>query len=170
MSKTYVFEFMGTKEDFLNRLNVLFTHNITYSGIRYYYFSDYIIKIMDNEIHFGVERGGHSGGYWFIPTMAEFDDRIEFCGSIRYVGPEDNRYIGPEDNRGRIGKAIDHIGEFLLFILLLPIFLILKLYTFVEWIIRKIGNRPKPPIPTTEDRLLNLMETHLNCVRKHLTQ
>ena len=120
MLKTYVFEFMGTKEDFLNRLNVLFAHNITYSGIRYYYFSDYIIKIMDNEIHFGVERGGHSGGYWFIPTIAEFDDRIEFCGNIRY--------IGPEGNRGRISKAIDHIGEFLFFILLFPVLLIVKLF------------------------------------------
>ena len=31
-------------------------------GNKFYYFDDYIVKIVDNTIHFGVERCGHSGG------------------------------------------------------------------------------------------------------------
>lgn len=156
MSKEYVFEFPGTKKDFLNILNRSPNHDY-YSG-NYFYFNDYIVKLMDNEIHFGVERGGHSGGYWFIPTITEFSDRIEFRGTIRY--------IGPDNNRGPIKKAIDGIGDFLLLILVLPIVLIFKLYTLIEWAIRKICNRPKPKAKTTEERLFNLMEGYFGCVRK----
>lgn len=156
MSKEYVFEFSGTKEDFLNILNS-FPNYAYYSG-KFFYFDDYIVELIDNEIHFGVERGGHSGGYWFIPTITEFSDRIEFRGTIRY--------IGPGNNRGTIKKTIDGIGEFLLLILILPIVLIFKLYTFIEWVIRKICNCPKPKAKTTEERLFDLMEDYFGCVGK----
>lgn len=156
MSKEYIFEFSGTKEEFLNILNRSPKYDY-YSGY-YFYFNDYIVKLIDNEIHFGVERGGHSGGYWFIPTITEFSDRIEFRGSIRY--------IGPGDNQDPIKKAIDSIGEFLLLILLLPIALIFKFYTLIEWVFRKICNRPKPKAETTEERLFKLMVGYFGCVRK----
>ena len=132
MSKEYVFDFSGTKEDFLNILKGS-KHDYA-SGD--YYLGDYRVKFKDDEIHFGVERGGHSGGYWFIPTITEFDDRIEFRGTIRC--------IDPSNNRGAIRKTIDSIGVFLFFILISPIVLILKLYTLAEWIVRKMRNCPKP--------------------------
>jgi hypothetical protein len=72
---------------FLNNLN-RFEHNESYSGNKFYYFDDYIVKLVGDDIHFGVARGGHSGGYWFIPTITSFDNRIEFRGSIRYIGPD----------------------------------------------------------------------------------
>lgn len=151
MSKKYTFEFKGTKEMFLNILNQ-FPNN---DG-KFYYFNDYIVKIIGDEIHFGVERGGHSGGYWYVPSITERDGRIKFCGTVKY--------IGPDADRGKIKKVIDGIGDFLLFILILPIILIFKLYTIVEWCVRKVCKRTKPKEKTTEDKLYDLMENHLNCI------
>ena len=155
MSKEYVFEFPGTKEDFLNSLN-RFSHNASYSSGTFYYFDDYIVKLVGEEIHFGVARGGHSGGYWFVPTITVSDEKMEFRGEIRY--------IGPDDTCSSVKKAIDRVGEFLLFILLLPIVLIIRIYIFMEWLIRKIFNRPKLKGKTNEERLVDLMENYFGCV------
>ena len=158
MSKEYVFEFPGTKEDFLNCLN-RFSHNASYSSGTFYYFDDYIVKLVGDEIHFGVARGGHSGGYWFVPTITDLGEKMEFRGEIQYIGPS-------SENRGAFKKAIDGIGEFLLLILILPIALAIRIYMFMEWLIRKIFNHPKPKEKTNEERLFDLMENYFGCVGK----
>lgn len=157
MVKEYVFEFSGTKEDFLNGLN-RFSHDTSYSGDTFYYFHDYIIKKIGDEIHFGVARGGHSSGYWFIPTITDLGDRLELRGEIQY--------IGPNHDRSTFRKTIDGISEFLLLVLLLPIVLVIRGYMFAEWLVRKICNRPKPKEKTNEERLLDLMENYCGCVSK----
>ena len=157
MSKKYIFEFPGTREDLLNRLN-RFNHSASYSRGTLYYLDDYIVELIGEEIRFGVARGSHSGGYWFVPTITDFGDRLEFHGKIRY--------IGPNGNRGFFRKAIDRVGDFLLLILLLPIVLIIRGYMFMEWLARKIFNRPKSKEKTNEERLFDLMENYFGCVRK----
>ena len=154
MSKTYAFEFLGTKADFLNSLN-RFNHNTTYSGSTFYYFDDYIVKVVGDEIHFGVARGGHSGGYWFIPTITNLGDKIEFHGKIRYVGSD--------ENQSALKKMIDHIGNALMFILFLPVILVIRLYMLVEWLVRKLCRCPKPKEKSEEARLIELMENYCNC-------
>ena len=158
MSKEYIFEFTGTKEDFINTLN-RFNHNTSYSNGTFYYFDDYIVKLVDDEIHFGVARGGHSGGYWFVPAITDLGEKMEFRGEIQYIGPN-------SENRSAFKKTINGIGEFLLLILILPIALVIRIYVFIEWLIRKIFNRPKSKEKTNEERLLDLMENHLGCVGK----
>ena len=157
MSENYSFEFSGTKEMFLNFLNQ-FPNNDN----RFYYFNDYIIEISENEIRFGISRGGHSGGYWFIPTITEYNNKTSFCGKIQYI----NRYT---DETG-VKKPINKIWNFLLFILLmpiiLPILLIVIVYLFLSWIVRKIFKRINPKEESLENRLYDLMENHLNCMRK----
>lgn len=157
MSKEYMFEFTGTKDDFMNVLKQ-FSHNASYSSGTFYYFDDYIVKVIGDEIHFGVARGGHSGGYWFVPTITDLGSKLEFRGEIRY--------IGPNENRGSFKKAIDSIGDFLLLILVLPIVLIIRGCLFIEWLVRRIINRPKPKEKTNEERLLDLMENYFGCVGK----
>ncbi len=157
MSKEYMFEFSGTKEDFMDSLK-RFSHNASYSSGTFYYFDDYIVRLVGDEIHFGVARGGHSGGYWFIPTITDLDGKMEFRGEIRYVGPN--------DNRSSFKKSIDSIGVFLLLIFILPICLIIWGYMFLEWLVRKIFNRPKPKEKTNEERLFDLMENYFGCVDK----
>ena len=157
MPKEYRFEFIGTKEDFINALNSS-PNNTSYGGDKFYYFDNYIIKVIGDTIHFGVERGGHSGGYWFMPSISEYGDRIVFTGTVKY--------IGPEDDRGKFQKAIDGIGYVLLAVLLLPIVLIIRLYMLVEWMVRKLFKKMKPKAKTTEEKLFDLMENHLKCIRK----
>lgn len=158
MSQEYVFVFPGTKEDFMNSLN-RFGHNASYSSGTFYYFDDYIVKLVGDEIHFGVARGGHSGGYWFVPTITDLGEKMEFRGEIQYIGPSSK-------NRSASEKVIDGIRVFLLLVLILPIALVIGIYMFMEWLIRKIFNRPKPKEKTNEERLFDLMENYFGCVGK----
>ena len=157
MSKEYRFEFPGTKEALLSRCNQ-FTHSDSYSRGTFYYLDDYIVELIGEEIRFGIARGGHSGGYWFVPTITDFGDRLEFLGKIRYIGPNENRSF--------FRKAIDRVGDFLLLIFILPIVLVIRGYMLIEWLVRKIFNRPKPKEKNNEERLFDLMENYFGCVRK----
>ena len=157
MSREYIFEFPGTKDDFLNSLH-RFNHSESYSSGTFFYFDDYIVKLIDDEILFGVARGGHFGGYWFVPTITDLGNSIEFRGKIQY--------IGPNSNDGPIKKAIAKVDEFLLLVLLLPLALVFWLYRFIEWLIRKICNRPKPKEKTNKERLFDLMVNYFGCTKK----
>jgi len=157
MPKEYVFQFPGTKEDFINIVKRI-SHNAVCSNGEYYHFDDYIVKLVGDEIHFGVARGNHSGGYWFVPTITDLDEKLEFRGEIQYAGST--------DNRGSFKKTIDSVGDFLLLILILPIVLVIRGYMLVEWLVRKIFNRPKPKAKTNEERLFDLMENYFGCVEK----
>lgn len=152
MEAKYVFKFSGTREAFFELLN-----QYPNNDRQFYYFNGYIVKIIDDKIHFGIERCGHSGGNWFLATITEFSDCIVFSGKIEY--------IGPKGERNTTGKAIDKVEEFLLFVFLLPIVFVFKFYKLIEWCIRKIRKSPKPREETTEDKLYDLMENYLKCVR-----
>ena len=152
MSKEYAFEFPGTKEEFIERIRRITGHDSDFC-----YLDSYIVKLVGDEIHFGVERCGHSGGNWFIPAITESDNRTEFRGTVRYIGP------GTKDDRNTAAKVLDWIGNVLLVLLFLPIILIVLLCRMVAWCVRKIRKIPDPI--TTEDRLLDLMENRLSCKR-----
>ena len=153
MSKSYSFEFSGTKDLFLNQLK-----KYPNNDQKIFYFDDYIVELSENEVRFGVARGGHSGGYWFVPTITEFNDKTTFCGTIKY--------IGPHSNEKGIKKIVNIIEEFLFWIILIPIIVIVKVCLFFSWVVRKIIKRTKPKEESLEDRLYNLMENHLNCTRQ----
>ena len=157
MRKEYAFDFAGSKEDFMDVLNA-FPNNTSYSGDKFYYFDDFIVRINGEKIQFGVQRGGHSGGYWFVPTITEYNNRTEFSGKVEYIGP------GREGGKTR--KAIDIVGYALLFVLLLPIVLVALLCAYVKRIIERLVKGPKPKEETTEEKLFDLMENYLHCVRK----
>lgn len=150
MSKEYIFKYSGTKESFLTALDSFHSNNS-----RIYYLDNYIIEVRDDEIYFGVERAGHSGGYWFISKFTEENDQIIFRGTIQY--------IGPENSRTKIQKAFDKIEAILLWILLFPLVIVIYLISKIVWLIGKICKRPL--LETTEEKLLNLMENRLNCQR-----
>ncbi|MBR5136581.1 MAG: hypothetical protein IKV30_00970 [Clostridia bacterium] len=159
--KKYVFEFKGTKEEFIKKLDTYPKHNY-YDGNKRYIFDDYIVNIIGSTIQFGIERCGHSGGNWFIPYITEFEDRIEICGTIEYMLPV--------DNRSKFKKTTDKIQEIFLYIVLGPlvllVFALVKLISFIKWMIRKICHKPDAPKPkTTEEKLFNLMENYFGCVR-----
>ena len=155
MPKEFAFEYAGTRESFLKNLE----KHPSYTGLngdRYYYFDDFIVKVTEDTIHIGVERAGHSGGYWFVPTITEEAEMLTFRGSITY--------IGPEGERGKRQKIIDGIEMCLIFILTLPIILIVLLYRLAAWLVRKLIRKPKTEEKTKEEKLLDLMAAHLGCV------
>ena len=152
MAKEYIFKYADSKESFLTILDSFHTNNS-----RFYYFDDYIIQVLDDEIRFGIERAGHSGGNWFISKFKEENDQIEFRGTIQYIGPENST------TRTKTQKILDKIGLFILSILLFPVLAIFFVISKIQWIIRKIRKQPNPK--TTEDKLFDLMETRLNCQR-----
>lgn len=145
MSNIYSFEFNGTKEMFLNNLNK-FPNN----DQKFFYFDDYIVELANNEIRFGVARGGHSGGFWFTPTITEIHNKTIFCGEIKH--------IDSNTTEQGIKKALNKFCEFMLIIVFMPVFIVAKLYYFLK--------KSKTEEPSIEDKLYNLMENHLNCTRK----
>ncbi len=150
MSKEYVFKYTGSKESFLIMLDSFHANNS-----RIYYLDDYIIEVLDDEIRFGIERAGHSGGNWFISKFSEENNEIEFRGTIQYIGPENS------STRTKTQKIFDEIELILLCILLFPVFVIFFIISKIGWLIKKIRKQPTPK--TTEDKLLDLMENRLNC-------
>lgn len=156
MDKEYAFDFPGTKEDFINDLDPL--RDPPDSGSRWYYFDEYIVEVSGEEIRFGIARGGHSGGYWFVPAITELGDRTEFRGKIRY--------IGPAKTGSTAKKVLERIELFLLAVLILPFALMVRFYLLLERLVRKLCNRPKPKEMTEEEKLFDLMENYLGCTEK----
>ena len=156
MAKEFVFKFNGTREEFMNSLN-RFAHTAAYSDGIFYYFDDYMVKRVNDEIHFGVARGGHSGGYWYIPTITERDGKTEFRGTIQYIGPG-------SESQGGIRKLIDWVELVLGMIVVLPIAALVLAYRFFDGLIRKLRGCPKPKEKTNEERLLDLMVNYFGCV------
>lgn len=164
MADSYSFEFPGTKKAFCKQFTE-FSHH-AYSDGSFYYFDNYIVEFDDDEIRFGVERAGHSGGQWYIPAITERGGKTYFTGTIQYIGPK----AAPADpDSPPLRKYLDKLGQWLLFLAVLPlvliVYVVVKAAAFFKWIIRKTLRRPTAQPKTTEEKLLDLMENHLHCTR-----
>lgn len=71
MEKEYTFEFYGTKQQLLNKISSNILDN-NFSNPKTIYIGEYMIYVTSDKIEFGIKRVGHSGGYWYIPTIEEF--------------------------------------------------------------------------------------------------
>ena len=71
MEKEYTFEFYGTKQQLLNKISSNILDN-NFSNPKTFYIGEYMIYVTSDKIEFGIQRGGHSGGYWYIPAIEEF--------------------------------------------------------------------------------------------------
>jgi len=153
MPKEYAFVFDGSRDAFFDNLSKL-PNNYG----EFFYFDDFIVERNGDEIRFGVERAGHSGGNWYIPQISEYDDQMEFRGEIQYIGP------GAEENAGVFRKAFNKAEEIAMYILLLPLILIVMVCRMIARLIAACRGI-KPKTDTTEERLFHLMEGHLKCRR-----
>lgn len=144
MKKEYVFRFPGSKDAFLKKLDSVCE---SYWGAKH--LGDYLIELADNEIRFGIERAGHSGGYWYVSPLQEVDGQLELRGKIRY--------IGPFDDRNKLQKVLDLLLEMLVVVLFWPVAMLADV---VCLIVRKIRRQPRPH--TQEQKLTDLMN-RLGC-------
>lgn len=156
MAKNYRFVFFGSKEEFQHGLDRFPT-----SDCKFYYFDEYIVETTDTGYRFGVERGGHSGGYWFIPEISEQDGRTVFFGRIRYI----DAYTYEKGFK----KFLNVVETVFLYIFLLPFLLpfaiIFKGFMLLKGLVRRMKGLPMKKDVTTEDRLFDLMVYHLHCVQ-----
>ena len=130
MEKEYTFEFYGTKQQLLNKISSNILDN-NFSNPKTFYIGEYMIYVTSDKIEFGIQRGGHSGGYWYIPAIEEFEDHLVLSGKIRY--------IGPEDNRSKASKVISEIF-FVLFIIFLayPFIIVMRIKNEEEVLEREL--------------------------------
>ena len=151
MSKEYRFCYHGTKEMLFHQCN---------QGRYVNYVNEYIISTLGGKIEFGIERAGHSDGYWYTPNIIEYEDKIELVGTIQY--------IGPKSDQGYRSKLKDKIITVLMDIIFFPVVLlthlIIKLIDFVKWLSAKISKKEKKMKPKTkEEKLFDLMINQFGC-------
>ncbi len=113
-----------------------------------------------NGFDLGIERGGHSGGYWYVATLTETEDGTEMRGEIIY-----RSLCG--DGSYREATKWEKVKETLFVILvgLLCLIPILIIYA-IQGILRLIGKlRGKPPEITlsTEEKLTHFMTEVMGC-------
>lgn len=146
MDKEYRFCYHGTKE--------MFHQHLQNTPIR-----NYLISTLDGKISFGIERGGHGSGYWFVPDIVEYDDKIEIVGKIQYFGPEDTR----DDKTKRRDKFFAIVATVFLF----PLILVSTVVYYIVALLNKMRKNPKPM--TREEKLLDFMKNHLGCTEVETT-
>ena len=74
-----------------------------------------------NGFNLGIERGGHSGGYWYVATLTESDGVTEIWGEIVYRSYHKNGEYR-EDTKWE--KIREWLGIVLIVIFFSPVFLI----------------------------------------------
>ena len=74
-----------------------------------------------NGFDLGIERGGHSGGYWYVATLTETEDGTEMRGEIIYRTYHRDGELR-EDTKGE--KIREWLGIVLIVIFFSPVFLI----------------------------------------------
>ena len=113
-----------------------------------------------NGFDLGIERGGHSGGYWYTATMTETEAGTEMRGEIVYRSLCGD---GSYREATKWEKAKDVI--FTVFVALLCLIPILIIYA-VQGILRLIGKIRKKPLEitlSTEEKLTHFMTEVMGC-------
>ena len=113
-----------------------------------------------NGFDLGIERGGHSGGYWYIATLTETEDGTEMRGEMVY-----RSLCG--DGSYREATKWEKVKETLFVILvgLLCLIPILVIYA-VQGILRLIGKLRGKPVEaamSTEEKLTHFMTEVMGC-------
>ena len=85
-AKIYVYEYSYKKEYLFEKLN-------NRKGLYHNYCAGEYLIIIKNECEFwlGVERAGHSGGYWYIAKIEEKNNKTIISGKIVYNPDEEGK-------------------------------------------------------------------------------
>ncbi len=155
MERTYAYRFHGKPEEFSERVRMV--HEQHSPSL-----SEYILTI-DNtgQCRFGIERRGHSGGIWYIPTVCEQDEETVISGTLEHG--DGYRGMDSKHAKSRLAKWFDWVDAALFLIILLPLWICLGIYCLFDWVRCRIRKIPKAP--TTEKKLDYLMVSCLGCDR-----
>lgn len=148
--KVFKYRYPFFKDSLLNKLND--RHSIYHN----WNCGEYLIRIKnDNRFFLGVERVGHSSGYWFVADIDETaSEGITISGKIIYE-PDD-------DGNEQIKSFKDKISKALLYVILSPVILICNIIDFFHDTCLKISKKPIP-LPNPEIKLDKFMIEYLCC-------
>ena len=144
-AKIYTYEYPYKKEYLFEKLN-------NRKGCYHNYCEGEYLITLKNECEFwlGVERGGHSGGYWYIAKIEEKNDKTIISGKIVH-NPD-------EEGKERSKTWRDVVG----FIIFSPLILMLNLIEIVVTLFSKIIKTQEKHL-STSDKLDKFMLNYLNC-------
>ena len=149
----YVYEYPHTKEHLLDQLN-------DRRGINHNYcFGDYLIDIKnDNFFFLGVERGGHSGGYWYVARIEESGTGAPIIRGSIVHNPD-------SDGNPQKESFMDKIEFLFLYVVLLPVILVIKTIQLFRFLLLRIRKQPVPR-PAEEVKLDRFMTDYLHCTKR----
>ena len=108
----------------------------------------------------GIERGGHSGGYWYTATLTETEDGTEMRGEIVF-----RTFHGDEEVRKN--AKWKKISEWILIIIFfLPVLLIALPTWGIMLLIGKLRGKPVEATMSTEEKLTHFMTEVMGCGEK----
>ena len=113
-----------------------------------------------NGFDLGIERGGHSGGYWYVATLTETENSTEMRGEIVYRSLHGD---GSYREATKWEKSKETL--FVILVGLLCLIPILVIYA-VQGILRLIGKIRKKPLEitlSTEEKLTRFMTEVMGC-------
>ena len=110
--------------------------------------------------YLGIERGGHSGGYWYVATLTESDGVTEIWGEIVYRSYHKNGEYR-EDTKWE--KIREWLGIVLIVIFFSPVFLIALAIRGILLLIGKLRGKPVEATMSTEEKLTHFMTEVMGC-------
>lgn len=103
---------------------------------------EYLLRTKESGFELGIGRGGHQGGYWYCATVT-----ADECG---YVITGRVKYLSWDDKEVKM-NWIDRIEFAILFVLLIPLVIIVRIYRIFR------------PEITDEDRFVEFMTERMDC-------
>ena len=113
-----------------------------------------------NGFDLGIERGGHSGGYWYTATMTETENGTEMRGEIVYRTYHKDGKLR-EDTKGE--RIREWLGIVLIVIFFSPVFLIALAIWGIMLLIGKLRGKPLEATLSTEEKLTRFMTEVMGC-------
>ena len=105
----------------------------------------------------GIERGGHSGGYWYTATLTETEDGTEMRGDIVF-----RTFHGDEEVRKN--AKWKKISEWILIVIFfLPVLLIALPTRGIMLLIGKLRGKPVEATMSTQEKLTHFMTEVMGC-------
>ena len=113
-----------------------------------------------NGFDLGIERGGHSGGYWYIATLTETENGTEMRGEIVYRSFHGDGSYREATKREKIQEKFFIAIEAL--ICLIPI-LVFYAVGGILLLIGKLRGKPVEVTMSTEEKLTRFMTEVMEC-------
>ena len=103
---------------------------------------EYLLRTTESGFELGIGRGGHQGGYWYCATVTADECGCVIAGRVKYLSWDDKEVKM---------NWIDRIEFAILFVLLIPLVIIVRIYRIFR------------PEITDEDRFVEFMTERMDC-------